>query len=60
MREKVLTLTGRLDVRKELQQDFQNEKKPESRWRSIQDQAKRKQVCNSNEHAERLIWHLFS
>lgn len=35
-------------MRKELQQDFQNVKKPESRWTQILDQAIRKQVWNSN------------
>lgn len=43
--EKVQTLTGCLHVRKELQQFFHNEKKPENRWKLIQDQAKKKQVC---------------
>lgn len=39
-----LTLTWHPHVRKELQQDFQNEKKPEIRWKLIKDQAVRKQV----------------
>ncbi|KAF1390252.1 hypothetical protein PFLUV_G00056140 [Perca fluviatilis] len=32
-----------LHVRKELQQDFQNEKKPENRWKLVKEQANRKQ-----------------
>lgn len=40
--DKVLALVPE-DVRKELQQDFQNERKPENRWKLIKDQAKRKQ-----------------
>lgn len=56
MLEKVLTLTGCLHVRKELQQDFQGDKKPESRWKSIQDHAKRKQVCCSTGNAERFVY----
>ncbi|XP_054465428.1 DNA primase small subunit [Anoplopoma fimbria] len=40
--EKVLSLTPE-DVRKELQQDFQNEKKPENRWKLVKDHAIRKQ-----------------
>lgn len=43
----VLTLTLCSHVRKELQQDFQNEKKPETRWKLIKEQAIRKQVRNS-------------
>lgn len=38
------TLTLCLHVRKDLQQDFQSLKKPDSRWNQILDQAKRKQV----------------
>ncbi|KAM9855871.1 DNA primase small subunit [Aulostomus maculatus] len=41
--DKVLALTPE-DVRKELQQDFKNEKKPEIRWKLIKDQANRKQA----------------
>ncbi|XP_068606671.1 DNA primase small subunit [Brachionichthys hirsutus] len=40
--EKVLSLVPE-DVRKELLQDFQNERKPENRWKLITDQAARKQ-----------------
>ena len=42
-----LTLTHLLHVKKELQQHFSNEKKPESRWNLVIDQAIRKQVGNS-------------
>lgn len=42
-----LTLTQLLHVRKELQQDFQQEKKPEIRWKFIKDQAAKKQVGDS-------------
>ncbi|XP_069382198.1 DNA primase small subunit [Paralichthys olivaceus] len=41
--DKVLALVPE-DVRKELQQDFQNEKKPDSRWLLIKDQAFKKQA----------------
>lgn len=34
-------------MRKELQQDFQNEKKPENRWKLVMDQAIRKRVRGS-------------
>ncbi|KAF3697108.1 DNA primase small subunit [Channa argus] len=40
--DKVLALVPE-DVRKTLQQDFQNEKKPEARWKLLVDQASRKQ-----------------
>lgn len=40
--DKVLALVPE-DVRKELQRDFQNERKPESRWKLITDHAFRKQ-----------------
>lgn len=40
--DKVLALVPE-DVRKELQQDFQNENKPETRWKLIKEQAIRKQ-----------------
>ncbi|XP_035013970.1 DNA primase small subunit [Hippoglossus stenolepis] len=40
--DKVLAMVPE-DVRKELQQDFQNEKKPDSRWKLIKDQASKKQ-----------------
>lgn len=40
--DKVLALVPE-DTRKDLQQDFQNERKPESRWKLIKDHAKRKQ-----------------
>lgn len=35
-------------MRKELQQDFKNERTPENRWRCIEKQATQKQVWNSN------------
>lgn len=38
------TLTSCLHVRKELQHNFQNERKPENRWTQIQNQAIKKQV----------------
>lgn len=41
--DKVLGLVPE-DVRKELQQDFQNERKPEVRWKLIRDQATKKQA----------------
>lgn len=41
--DKVLALVPE-DVRKELQQDFQNERKPESRWKLIKDHATKKQA----------------
>ncbi|XP_022060180.1 DNA primase small subunit isoform X2 [Acanthochromis polyacanthus] len=41
--DKVLSLVPE-DVRKELQQDFQNEKKPETRWKLLRDQATKKQA----------------
>lgn len=44
------TLTSCLHVRKELQQDFQNERKPENRWTQIRNQAIKKQVGNSTCH----------
>lgn len=37
-------------MRKELQQDFQNERKPENRWTQIRTQAIKKQVGNSTCH----------
>ncbi|XP_074499857.1 DNA primase small subunit [Sebastes fasciatus] len=53
--EKVLALTPE-DVRKELQQDFQNEKKPENRWNLVKDQAKRKQsTAKKGQHFEKEI-----
>uniref|UniRef100_A0A671VWZ7 DNA primase n=1 Tax=Sparus aurata TaxID=8175 RepID=A0A671VWZ7_SPAAU len=52
--DKVLAL--RLHVRKELQQDFQNEKKPESRWKLIREQALRKQsTAKKGQHFEKEI-----
>lgn len=39
------TLTLPINVRKELLQDFQIEKKPESRWKLITEHAKKKQVA---------------
>ncbi|XP_070696066.1 DNA primase small subunit [Pempheris klunzingeri] len=41
--DKVLSLVPE-DVRKDLQQDFQNERKPENRWKLVRDQASRKQA----------------
>ncbi|KAK7881664.1 hypothetical protein WMY93_030073 [Mugilogobius chulae] len=53
--DKVLALVPE-DVRKELQQDFQNEKKPETRWKLIKDQAVRKQGTNKKaQHFEKEI-----
>lgn len=45
--ENDLNLTRCLHVRKELNQHFQNLKKPEARWKLIKDHAVRKQVRNS-------------
>lgn len=39
-----MTLTGFSHVRNDLQQDFQNERKPENRWRHVKDRASKKQV----------------
>lgn len=47
--DKVLGLVPE-DVRRELQQDFQKEKKPESRWKLIKDQASRKQATAKKGH----------
>ncbi|KAI9516212.1 hypothetical protein NQZ68_019057 [Dissostichus eleginoides] len=45
-----------LHVRKQLQQDFQNEKKPENRWKLLEDQAKRKQgTSKKGQHFEKEI-----
>lgn len=53
--DKVLALVPE-DVRKELQQDFQNEKKPEMRWKFIKEQAKRKQgTAKKGQHFEKEI-----
>ncbi|XP_033982430.1 LOW QUALITY PROTEIN: DNA primase small subunit [Trematomus bernacchii] len=53
--DKVLALTPE-DVRKQLQQDFQNEKKPENRWNLLKDQAKRKQgTSKKGQHFEKEI-----
>ncbi|KAM8754184.1 DNA primase small subunit [Acanthopagrus schlegelii] len=53
--DKVLALVPE-DVRKELQQDFQNEKKPESRWKLIREQALRKQsTAKKGQHFEKEI-----
>lgn len=41
------TLTRSTHVKKELQKEFQNERKPETRWKLIQAHAKRKQVGDS-------------
>ncbi|KAJ0036243.1 hypothetical protein NQD34_004920 [Periophthalmus magnuspinnatus] len=47
--DKVLALVPE-DVRKELQQDFQNEKKPETRWKLIRDYAKKNKGANKKSH----------
>ncbi|XP_072306380.1 DNA primase small subunit [Eucyclogobius newberryi] len=47
--DKVLALVPE-DVRKDLQQDFQNEKKPETRWKLIRDHAFRKTATNKKSH----------
>ncbi|XP_073326613.1 DNA primase small subunit [Pagrus major] len=53
--DKVLAIVPE-DVRKELQQDFQNEKKPESRWKLIREQALRKQsTAKKGQHFEKEI-----
>ncbi|XP_055020359.1 DNA primase small subunit [Boleophthalmus pectinirostris] len=53
--DKVLALVPE-DVRKELQQDFQNEKKPETRWKLIKDHALKKKAANKkNHHFEKEI-----
>lgn len=53
--DKVLGLMPE-DVRKELQQDFQNEKKPETRWKLIKEQAIRKQgTAKKGQHFEKEI-----
>lgn len=53
--DKILSLVPE-DVRKELQQDFQNERKPESRWRLIKDQAVKKQgTSKKGQHFEKEI-----
>ncbi|XP_062247037.1 DNA primase small subunit [Platichthys flesus] len=53
--DKVLAMVPE-DVRKELQQDFQNEKKPDSRWKLIKDQAIRKQgTVKKGQHFEKEI-----
>ncbi|TMS16986.1 DNA primase small subunit [Larimichthys crocea] len=53
--DKVLALVPE-DVRKDLQQDFKNEKKPETRWKLIEDQAIRKQsTAKKGQHFEKEI-----
>uniref|UniRef100_A0A8C6TRS4 DNA primase n=1 Tax=Neogobius melanostomus TaxID=47308 RepID=A0A8C6TRS4_9GOBI len=52
--DKVLALVPE-DVRKELLQDFQNEKKPESRWNLIKDRATKKQATTKKSHFEKEI-----
>ncbi|XP_068195878.1 DNA primase small subunit [Antennarius striatus] len=53
--EKVLSLVPE-DVKKELLQDFQNERKPENRWKLIQDHAARKQItAKKGQHFEKEI-----
>nr|XP_040048494.1 DNA primase small subunit isoform X1 [Gasterosteus aculeatus aculeatus] len=53
--EKVLSLVPE-DVRKELQQVFQNEKKPETRWKLVKDHAIRKQgTSKKGQHFEKEI-----
>lgn len=53
--DKVLALVPE-DVRKDLLQDFQNEKKPETRWKLLKDQASRKQsTAKKGQHFEKEI-----
>ncbi|XP_022594863.1 DNA primase small subunit isoform X2 [Seriola dumerili] len=53
--DKVLALVPE-DVRKDLQQSFQNEKKPETRWKLVKDQATRKQAtAKKGQHFEKEI-----
>ncbi|XP_077430927.1 DNA primase small subunit [Vanacampus margaritifer] len=53
--EQVLALVPE-DVRKELQQDFKNEKNPEKRWQLIMEQASRKQAAaKKGQHFEKEI-----
>ncbi|XP_055366086.1 DNA primase small subunit [Betta splendens] len=53
--DKVLSLVPE-DVRKTLQQDFQNERKPETRWKILKDQASRKQnTTKKGKHFEKEI-----
>ncbi|XP_008281882.1 DNA primase small subunit [Stegastes partitus] len=53
--DKVLALVPE-DVRKDLQQDFQNEKKPETRWKLVKDQASKKQATAKKfQHFEKEI-----
>lgn len=53
--DKVLSLVPE-DVRKELQQDFQNEKKPETRWKLVRDQAAKKQAtAKKGQHFEKEV-----
>ncbi|XP_042348078.1 DNA primase small subunit [Plectropomus leopardus] len=53
--DKVLALVPE-DVRKELQQDFQSEKKPETRWKLLKEQANRKQAtAKKSQHFEKEI-----
>ncbi|KAM9830863.1 DNA primase small subunit [Syngnathus typhle] len=53
--EKVLALVPE-DVRKELQQNFKNEKNPENRWELIVEQASRKQMtAKKGQHFEKEI-----
>lgn len=47
--DKVLGLVPE-DVRKELQQDFQNERKPEVRWKLIRDHATKKHATSKKGH----------
>ncbi|XP_077368784.1 DNA primase small subunit [Festucalex cinctus] len=53
--EQVLALVPE-DVRKELQQDFKNEKNPEKRWQLVIEQASRKQAAaKKGQHFEKEI-----
>ncbi|XP_037539918.1 DNA primase small subunit [Nematolebias whitei] len=53
--DKVLALVPE-DVRKDLQGEFQNEKKPENRWKLIQLQARKKQsTAKKGQHFEKEI-----
>ncbi|KAK1898105.1 DNA primase small subunit [Dissostichus eleginoides] len=49
-------ILGRKESVDKLQQDFQNEKKPENRWKLLEDQAKRKQgTSKKGQHFEKEI-----
>uniref|UniRef100_A0A3Q2PQJ5 DNA primase n=1 Tax=Fundulus heteroclitus TaxID=8078 RepID=A0A3Q2PQJ5_FUNHE len=52
--DKVLALVPE-DVRRELQQFFQNERNPEKRWKLIKDQARAKQTTAKKRHFDKEI-----